>query len=94
MGNIAQCCRAQALLSRRSLERAYLPAGPAGTNVLDFADFQRRRGRAIRIEEPHIQHLPTPAYSRPNLIDIFAAAFIAMSVAFGPMMMWVLTRPT
>jgi hypothetical protein len=94
MGNIAQCCTAQALVSRQSRERVYLPIGPAGTNVLDFADFRRRRGKASSIEEPHIQNLLTPAHPRPNLIDIFAAAFIVASVAFGPMMMWALTRST
>jgi hypothetical protein len=109
-------CTAQALTEEASTtqvlvrqprpEHIPLHGAPEQTNVLNFVDFQRRLGKATRINEARTPSLPAPArlstssdaqadreYDRAsNVLDYFAAAFIMMSVAFGPMLLWVLTR--
>ena len=64
-------------------------------NVVDLSDFRRRRGAAPVLNARHPTLPGVPAQSRtserlPNLFDYFGAALIVLSVAVGPMLMWLL----
>ena len=76
--------------------RAALAHGTSSrANVIDLADFRRRRGAVavLNARQPSLAGVPTQSRtseSLPNLFDYIGAALIVLSVAVGPTLMWLL----
>jgi hypothetical protein len=65
----------------------FAQSAPAG-DVFDLAAFRRAAATAASRQ---IRDLRRDASEAPGLLDLAAAGFIIMSVAFGPVLMWLLT---
>ena len=67
----------------------FAQSAPAGGNVIDFAAFRRGAVEAC-FGKGRDQRAEAAVAEPPGVIDLIAAGFIVMSIAFGPVLAWLL----
>jgi hypothetical protein len=67
----------------------FVQSAPAGGNVIDFAAFRRGAVEAC-FGKGRDERAEAAVAEPPGIIDLMAAGFIVLSIAFGPMLAWLL----
>jgi hypothetical protein len=67
----------------------FAQSAPTGDNLIDLAAFRRGAVEAC-FGKGRDERVAAPAAEVPAIGDLVAAGFIVMSVAFGPVLAWLL----